>query len=68
MEDINSEPLPPFYNKGNERKMDNFYDTIKLLSIKNMNNCRPVKITLENMDIKIPELVHTLKIDKHPLH
>ena len=32
-----------------------------------MNNYRPVKITLENMDIKIPEIVHTLKIDKHPL-
>ena len=29
-----------------------------------MNNYQPVKITLENMDIKIPELVHTLKIDK----
>ena len=47
--------------------MDNFYDTIKLLSIKNVNKYNPVKITLENMDIKIPDVVNTIKIDKHPL-
>ena len=47
--------------------MDNFYDTIKLLSIKNVNKYKPVKISLENMDIKIPEVVNTIKIDKHPL-
>tara|TARA_Y100001935_G_scaffold247280_1_gene242987 strand:+ start:3783 stop:4889 length:1107 start_codon:yes stop_codon:yes gene_type:complete len=66
-EDIISEAVAFYYNKGNERKMDNFYDTIKLLSIKNANNYRPVRITLENMEIKIPEIVHTLQINQHPL-
>ena len=66
-EDTHSEAIKFYYNKCNERKMENFYDTIKLLSIKNVNKYNPVKITLENLDIKIPEIVHTLKIDKHPL-
>jgi len=64
--DIHSEAVAFYYNKGNERKMDNFYDTIKLLSIKNSNSYKPVRITLENMEIKIPEIVDTIKIEKHP--
>ena len=66
-EDINSEAIKFYYNKGNDRKMDNFYDTIKILSIKNMNNYNPVKIYLENHDIKIPDIVTTININKHPL-
>ena len=65
--DINSEAVAFYYNKGNERKMDNFYDTIKLLSIKNANSFKPVRITLENMEIKIPEIVTTININQHPL-
>ena len=65
--DIHSEAVSFYYNKGNERKMDNFYDTIKLLSIKNANSFKPVRITLENMEIKIPEIVTTIDIHQHPL-
>jgi len=54
------------YNNGIDRKMDNYYDTIQLLSIENLNLYNPVKITLENMDIKIPEIVSEIKIQKHP--
>jgi len=66
-EDTHSEAVQFYYNKGNERKMDNFYDTIKLLSIKNVNQYKPVRITLENMDIKIPDIVNSLNINVHPL-
>lgn len=65
--DTHSEAINFYYNKGNERKMDNFYDTIKILSIKNINNYRPVKITLENIDIKIPDILNDLKLNEHPI-
>ena len=66
-EDIQSEAVSFYYNKGSERKMDNYYDTIKLLSIHNLNHYQPVKITLENMDIPIPEIIHTIQVKNHPL-
>ena len=47
--------------------MDNYYDTIKLLSIHNLNHYQPVKITLENMNIPIPEIIHTIQVKDHPL-
>ena len=34
-------------------KMDNYYDTIQVLSIHNINQYRPVRVTLEGIDIKI---------------
>jgi hypothetical protein len=54
------------YNNGIDRKMDNYYDTIQLLSIHNMNEHKPVKVTLENMKIDIPELISDIKIETHP--
>tara|TARA_Y100000996_G_scaffold355661_1_gene296255 strand:- start:43 stop:1158 length:1116 start_codon:yes stop_codon:yes gene_type:complete len=65
-EDINSEGSSFCYGKGLERVMDNFYDSIKLLSIHNMNAYNPVKIELENMSIEIPDIVHSLEISEHP--
>ena len=66
-EDIQSEAVSFYYNKGSERKMDNYYDTIKLLSIHNLNHYHPVKVTLENMNIKIPDIVNTIHVKDHPL-
>jgi len=54
------------YNNGVDRKMDNYYDTIQVLSIHNMNLYKPVKVELENIEIKIPEMVSSLTIDAHP--
>lgn len=65
--DIYSEAVSFYYGKGLERCMDNFYDTIKLLSIHNINKYRPVKVELENMDIKIPDIVDKLNISNHPI-
>ena len=66
-DDTHSEAVKFYYNKGNDRKMDNFYDSIKLLTIKNVNDYQPVKITLENVTVKIPDVIKELVIDKHPL-
>ena len=65
-EDINNEGSLFCYGKGLERCMDNFYDSIKLLSIHNMNAYNPVKIELENIKVDIPEIVHNLDISEHP--
>ena len=64
--DIDSEGKSFHYNNGLDRKMDNYYDTIQVLSIHNMNIYNPVKVELENMKINIPELIDTINIEKHP--
>ena len=64
--DIQYEGKQFHYNNGIDRKLDNYYDTIQLLSIHNMNQHKPVKVTLENMKINIPDLVSEIKIDTHP--
>ena len=56
-----------YYNKGLDRSMDNYFDTITLLSIHNINKFRPKEINLENIEITIPDIVSSIKIDKHPL-
>lgn len=65
-EDINNEGSSFCYGRGLERKMDNFYDSIKLLSIHNINAYNPIKVELENVKIDIPEIVHNLNISEHP--
>lgn len=66
-EDIQSEAVSFYYNKGLDRTMDNYYDTIKILSVHNMNLFQPVRITLENMKINIPDIVNTITVQDHPL-
>lgn len=64
--DIQFEAKQFHYNNGIDRKMDNYYDTIQLLSIHNMNQYNPVKVTLENIKIDIPEFIKEIKIETHP--
>lgn len=54
------------HNNGVDRKMDNYYDTIQLLSIHNINLYKPIKISLENMNINIPDLISDIEIKQHP--
>ena len=66
--DIENEGRYFHYNNGNDRKMDNYYDTIQLLSIHTMNKYNPIKVELENIEITIPDIVHELKNHTdHPL-
>ena len=66
-EDIVSEAVSFYYGKGLERAMDNFYDTIKLLSLHNHTKYQPIKIELENHKIDIPEVVNSLNVSEHPI-
>jgi hypothetical protein len=54
------------YNEGNCRLMDNYYDTIQLLSIHNINKFKPIQITLDGIDIEIPNLISSIEIKEHP--
>jgi hypothetical protein len=54
------------YNNGNDRKQDNYYDTIQLLSIHNMNRYKPVEVTVEGKEINIPDMIADIKIETHP--
>tara|TARA_Y100000287_G_C14099634_1_gene294506 strand:- start:60 stop:764 length:705 start_codon:yes stop_codon:yes gene_type:complete len=64
--DIQFEGKQFHYNNGIDRKMDNYYDTIQLLGIHNLNQYKPIRVTLENMTIDIPELISEINITKHP--
>ena len=54
------------YNNGQDRKLDNYYDTVQLLSIHNMNHYQPVKVSLEGLKINIPEMISDIQIIEHP--
>lgn len=66
--DIDNEAYNFHYNKGLDRNMDNYYDTIKILSIDNIHRYKPININLENMDIKIPDVINNITINNHPLY
>jgi len=65
--DIKNEAISFYYNKGSNRVMDNYYDTMKILSTHNMNDYQPKQVTIENLQIPIPDILHTIRIDTHPL-
>jgi hypothetical protein len=54
------------YDNGIDRKMDNYYDTIQLLGIHNINQYKPVKVSIDGLNIKIPEIVSEINIIEHP--
>jgi hypothetical protein len=64
--DINNEANMFQYSNDNSRILDNYYDTIQLLHIHNMNQYNPIKIELEGININIPELINDLNINEHP--
>tara|TARA_B100001094_G_scaffold332419_1_gene404379 strand:+ start:1231 stop:2331 length:1101 start_codon:yes stop_codon:yes gene_type:complete len=66
--DTRNEAISFYYNKGMDRVMENYYDTIKLLSTHNMNLYQPKQVNIENLTIHIPDIVQSIRIQTHPLH
>lgn len=54
------------HDNGIDRKLDNYYDVVQLLSVHNLNKYNPVEVTVDGIDIKIPELAHEIHIQTHP--
>ena len=66
--DVKNECIKFYYNKSNHRKLDNYFDTIKLLSVHNLNEYEPKEIKLDNIKINIPDIIKKIKLDNHPIH
>ena len=65
--DVKDEAIKFYYNKSHHRKMDNYFDSIKILSIHNINKYDPKEVKLENMNIKIPEIINQMNINENPI-
>ena len=50
------------YNKGNDRKQDNYYDTIKLIHKGNKRDYGLKDIKLENLEIDIPDFLNKIDV------
>lgn len=50
------------YNKGNDRKQDNYYDTIKLIHKGNITDYRLKDIKLENLEIDVPDFLNNIDV------
>ena len=64
--DIQHEGRYFHYNNGTDRKQDNYYDTMVLLSIHNMNMYRPMEVQVDGVTIHVPEVVDKIQTDTHP--
>ena len=66
-EDIRNEGDAFHYNKGNDRKMDIYYDTIKYIGIHNVNDYNYKEVTVEGYEINKPEFVKTINSKENPI-
>ena len=53
------------YNKGNDRKMENYYDCIKFIGIHNLNNYQYKEVKIDGKEIKFPEIFNEITINKN---
>ncbi len=53
------------YNKGNDRKMDNYYDCIKYIGLHNLNDYQYKEVKVDGKEIKFPEIFSEILINKN---
>ena len=57
-------------NHGQQRKMDNYYDTVKILSIRNVQEYKPIALDLKKSDFEYEikkEVIDEIVIDYNPV-
>lgn len=57
-------------NHGQQRKMDNYYDTVKILSIRNVQEYKPIALDLKKSDFDYEikkEIIDEIVIDYNPV-
>lgn len=57
-------------NHGQQRKMDNYYDTVKILSIRNVQEYKPIALDLKKSDFEYEikkEIIDEIVIDYNPV-
>ncbi len=68
--DISNEGIFFSDNHGQQRKMDNYYDTIKILNIRNVQEYRPIELDLKKSDFSYEikkEIIENIKITINPV-
>jgi len=64
-EDVKNEGDAFHYNKGNDRKMDNYYDTIKFIGMNNVNNYQYKEVKVDGIEFDYPEIFNSIKINEN---
>lgn len=57
-------------NHGSQRKMDNYYDSVKLLNIRNVQEYRPVALDLQKSEFSYEikkDIINTIEINYNPV-
>ena len=57
-------------NHGSHRKMDNYYDSVKVLSIRNVQEYKPVELDLQKSEFKYElkkDIIDQIKINLNPV-
>ena len=55
------------YNKGNDRKMENYYDCIKFINMHNVNDYQYKEIKLEGKEINKPDFLKTIVLKNNKI-
>ena len=66
-EDIYNEGDSFHYNKGNDRKMDMYYDSIKYINIHNIQEYKLKEITIDGEKINTPEDILDITLNQNPI-
>ena len=57
-------------NHGPQRKMDNYYDSVKILSIRNVQEYKPIELDLKKSEFKYElktDIIDQIQIDLNPI-
>ena len=68
--DINNEGRFFSDNHGQQRKMDNYYDSVKLLNIRNVQEYKPIALDLQKSEFTYEiknDVIDQIKIDYNPV-
>ena len=64
-EDVNNEGDAFHYNKGNDRKMDNYYDCIKFIGMHNVNNYQYKEVKVDGKEFTYPEIFNSIAVNEN---
>jgi len=64
-EDIRNEGDSFHYNKGLDRKMDNYYDTIKFIGMHNVNDYQYKEVKVDGKEFDFPEIFELIKVKEN---
>ena len=66
--DLSHEGNDFHYNKGNDRKQENYYDCMKYIDLHNINDFSYKDITISGKEINKPEIFKEIQCKKNKIH